>query len=345
MEQIPLGDTGRLTTRLAFGCSSLMGASSRRASLAILESAYDAGIRHFDVAPMYGYGEAESCLGEFLQRHRDHVTITTKYGIPPAKKSSLISVGRRIAGPIVKSFPSLKQRLASTANAATHNPERATFTPSEAKASLERSLTALRTDRIDLWLLHEVSAVDLLDDALLDMLEDEVKKGTIGTFGIGSEAAKIPALLAEHPGYCRTLQYEWSVLNRPLDPSIDSSIDPSNEATPLSGRKRFRIHHRALTMNFRAVYSALSQDKQLCQHWSASTYADLSNPKDLARLMLKASLVMNPNSVVLFSSKNSQHIQTNVQVAGDRSLDDPARQLYELVQGSRDQLLRGSAGI
>jgi D-threo-aldose 1-dehydrogenase len=332
MEQIVLGDTGRLTTRLGFGCSSLMGASSRRASLSILESAYDAGIRHFDVAPMYGYGEAESCLGEFLQRHRDQVTITTKYGIPPAKRSSLTSVGRRIAGPIVKSFPGLKQRLASTANAVTHNPERATFTPSEAKASLERSLTALRTDRIDLWLLHEASAADLQDDALLDMLEDEVKKGTIGTFGIGSEASKIPALLAEHPDYCRTLQYEWSV----LDPSIDSSIGPANEATPLSDRKSFRIHHRALTTNFRAVYSALTQDKQLCQHWSASTYADLSNPVDLARLMLKASLVMNPNSVVLFSSKNSQHIQTNVQVAGDKSLDDPARQLYELVQGNRD---------
>jgi aryl-alcohol dehydrogenase-like predicted oxidoreductase len=340
MEQIALGDTGRLTTRLGFGCSSLMGASSRRASLAILESAYDAGIRHFDVAPMYGYGEAESCLGEFLQRHRDQVTITTKYGIPPAKKSSLITVGRRIAGPIVKSFPGLKQRLASTANTVTHNLERATFTPSEALASLKRSLIALRTGHIDLWLLHEASAADLQDDALLNMLEDEVKKGTIGAFGIGSEATKIPALIAEHPGYCRTLQYEWSV----LDSSIDSSIGPTNEATPLSSQKRFRIHHRSLTTNFRAVYSALTQDKQLCQHWSASTCTDLGNPEDLARLMLKASLVMNPNSIVLFSSKNPRHIQTNVQVARDKSLDHPARQLYELVQLERDQLLTNGAG-
>ncbi|WP_433964054.1 aldo/keto reductase [Tunturiibacter gelidiferens] len=85
MAQIPLGDTGRTTTRLGFGCSSLMGAMGRRASLAILESAYDAGIRHFDVAPMYGYGEAEGCLGEFLQRHRHQITVTTKYGIPPQK--------------------------------------------------------------------------------------------------------------------------------------------------------------------------------------------------------------------------------------------------------------------
>ena len=103
---------GRTTTRLGFGCSSLMGAMGRRASLAILEAAYDAGIRHFDVAPMYGYGEAESCLGEFLQRHRNQVTVTTKYGIPPGKKSSLIYAARRVAGPIIKTLPNLKHRLA-----------------------------------------------------------------------------------------------------------------------------------------------------------------------------------------------------------------------------------------
>jgi D-threo-aldose 1-dehydrogenase len=331
MEQIALGDTGRLTTRLGFGCSSLMGASSRRASLAILESAYDAGIRHFDVAPMYGYGEAESCLGEFLQRH-DQVTITTKYGIPPAKKSSLISVGRRIAGPIVKSFPGLKQRLASTANAVTHNPERTTFTSSQAKASLQRSLKALRIDRIDLWLLHEASAADLLDAALLDLLEEEVRKNTIGTFGIGSAASKVSALLAERREYCRTLQYEWSV----LDPIID--------AKRLPPQKQFRIHHSALTTNFRTLHRALTRNKPLCQRWSESTNIDLSNSGDLARLMLKASLVMNPASVILFSSKDPQHIQSNVQIAGDHSLDKPARQLYELVQLERDQLLTNGAG-
>src|SRR5580698_1578040 len=105
MEQIELGTSGRLTTRLGFGCGSIMGAMSRLDSLKLLESAYEAGIRHFDVAPRYGYGEAESCLGEFLQRHPGQITITTKYGIFPAKRTSLITVGRQIAGPIVKNLP------------------------------------------------------------------------------------------------------------------------------------------------------------------------------------------------------------------------------------------------
>jgi D-threo-aldose 1-dehydrogenase len=51
---IDLATTGRKTTRLGYGCSSLMGAMGRKESLAMLECAFDAGVRHFDVAPMYG---------------------------------------------------------------------------------------------------------------------------------------------------------------------------------------------------------------------------------------------------------------------------------------------------
>ena len=54
MDSIALGSA--TTTRLGLGGSSIMGVLNRRQSLALLESAYDAGIRHFDTAPMYGYG-------------------------------------------------------------------------------------------------------------------------------------------------------------------------------------------------------------------------------------------------------------------------------------------------
>src|ERR1035441_2411463 len=98
MDRIELGATGRTTTRLGFGCSSLMGAMGRRESSAMLEAAFDAGIRHFDVAPMYGFGQAEGCLGEFLGRHRGEVTVTTKYGIPPVRSQGWMGLARRAAG-------------------------------------------------------------------------------------------------------------------------------------------------------------------------------------------------------------------------------------------------------
>ena len=192
---------------------------------------------------------------------------------------------------------------------------KAPFTAVDAKASLDRSLAALGTDHIDVWLLHEVTADELHDDALLRLLEDSVKAGTIGTFGVGSGGDKIPDLLARAPQYCPTLQFEWSVLN-PV---------PSTQGA-------FRIHHRALTDNFRSLHTTLLADPDRCRQWSDHTGQDLANPEVLASLMLKAALLQNRDSVILFSSKNAHHIERNVAISGDASLNASADTLYRLVQ-------------
>ncbi|HEX9198891.1 MAG TPA: aldo/keto reductase [Acidobacteriaceae bacterium] len=315
MDRIDLGTTGRTTTRLGYGCSSLMGAMGRKQSVALLEAAFDAGIRHFDVAPMYGFGQAESCVGEFLARHCADVTVTTKYGIPPAKNQGLIGVARMLARPVVKALPGLKRGLSNVAGKATQPAEKASFTAAQAKQSLERSLAELRTDRIDVWLLHEVTAEDLRDDGLLRLLEDSVAAGTIGTFGVGSGREKLSALLAARPDYCRTVQFEWSVL------------DP-----PVVAAKSFRIHHRALTDHFRELHAGFVQNKIRSARWSEKVGADLCDREVLASLMLKAALVENPQSVILFSSKSVAHMWVNVAAAEDALLEAPAHRLYALVQ-------------
>ncbi len=328
MDSIAIANTGRHTTRLGFGGSSIMGALGRRDSLAMLEAAFDAGIRHFDTAPMYGYGEAEACLGEFLRRHPGQCTVTTKYGLPPAPSRPHTRLARAIARPVLKAFPGLKQRLARTASspvaAAAPAPKEhaCTFTAAEAKASLDRSLAALKTDHIDIWLLHEVTADTLRDEKLLRLLEDSVRSGTIGTFGVGSGGDKIPDLLARAPQYCPTAQFEWSVLDAvPSTPGV------------------FRIHHRALTDNFRSLQAALVADPARAQRWSETTAQDVANSEALANLMLRAALDQNPGSLILFSSKNPYHIQRNVAVASDPSLTHPASRLYQLVQRERSSLM------
>jgi D-threo-aldose 1-dehydrogenase len=318
IDSVALGATGRATTRLGYGCSSLMGAMNRKESVAMLEAAFDAGIRHFDVAPMYGFGQAESCLGEFLGRHREHVTVTTKYGISAAKNRGLIGLARALARPIVKVLPGLKRGLSNVAQKAVPHAERSTFTAAQAKESLERSMIQLRTDHIDVWLLHEVTSEDLCDEGLLGLLEDAVASGKIGSFGVGSERSKIEALQIACPAYCPIMQFEWSVM------------DP-----PVRGKKCFRIHHRALTDNFRGLYAALVQEKARSAEWSEKVGADLTDREVLASLMLKAALVENPESVLLFSSKSPAHIERNVKAAADSTLEGPARRLYSLVQGER----------
>ena len=333
MQMIPLASTGRATTCLGFGGSSLMGALNRRQSLALLESAYDAGIRHFDTAPIYGYGEAESCLGEFLARHRADCTVTTKFGIPRPRNQPLIRVARAIVGPMVQRSPALKRRLQGVGRQGPARQDTSAepvapvipnpiFTAEQARASLKRSLRELKTDRIDLFLLHEVRAIDLAADpaggTLLDMLEGLVAAGTIGAFGVGSEAARVGELLVRHPRYCRVLQYEWSV--------FDDVVAQGSA---------FRIHHRSLSANFPGLVARLKAEPQKLKQLSQEVGEDLGDREMLANLMLKASLVHNPGCVVLFSSKSPRHVEDNVAVAGDARLEGPARRLYEYLRRER----------
>lgn len=70
-------------TALGFGCSAMGGRVSTRQSLVALGAAYDAGITLYDTARSYGYGQAETILGNFLRGRRDTVVISTKFGILP----------------------------------------------------------------------------------------------------------------------------------------------------------------------------------------------------------------------------------------------------------------------
>jgi D-threo-aldose 1-dehydrogenase len=102
----------------------------------------------------------------------------------------------------------------------------------------------------------------------------------------------------------------------------------------------FRIHHRALTDNFRSLHAALARNPDTCWRWSSSVGLDPSSKDNLARLMLKASLLSNPTSVILFSSKEPRHIQADVLTAADSSLDSSARRLHQLVQAERNQIMQ-----
>ena len=82
MRRIPLADTGLCTTAIGYGCAGLMRPSTDKERQALLATAFEVGIRHFDVARYYGHGQAEGVLGKFIAETgcRDEITITTKFG-------------------------------------------------------------------------------------------------------------------------------------------------------------------------------------------------------------------------------------------------------------------------
>jgi D-threo-aldose 1-dehydrogenase len=84
-----IGTTGVRVTEVSFGCASignLYHAVSEDDVQAVLQAAWDAGIRYFDTAPHYGRGLSEQRLGRFLAGRSDFV-ISTKVGrvLSPAR--------------------------------------------------------------------------------------------------------------------------------------------------------------------------------------------------------------------------------------------------------------------
>jgi aryl-alcohol dehydrogenase-like predicted oxidoreductase len=319
LETIALPGSGRVTTRLGFGGSGLMGGISERESLLLLETAFEAGIRHFDVAPAYGHGHAERCLGKFLRGKTKDVTVTTKYGILPPSRAGLLGAVRSIVRPAVRRWPVVRKRVAQ---AAAGLKSKANYSTEEARRSLEHSLRELGTDRIDVLLLHEATAYDLDGSDLLSFFQDAQQRGLIGAYGIGTEREGLDGLWQKHGDYCRVLQFEWSPLEE--------------ERASFPGA--FLIHHRAISGALGPLRYLLQQDPDLCRRWSNAVGLNLSDPKLLAGLLLQAALAANPEAMVLFSSRVPQHIRANVQAAEDTDAGVRGTRFLELVAEKRDQI-------
>jgi D-threo-aldose 1-dehydrogenase len=170
---------------IGFGCVRLTSNYSERSALRNLETAYEEGIRHFDVARSYGYGLAEGILGKFLKGKRDRVTITSKFGIFPNNgllKSLWMQNLARDMFHFSKKFAvggRVSRQLAG--HAITKN-----FDLTTVQNSMETSLRALGTDHIDFYLLHEGTVKDARNEDLRAFLELQKQKGLIGAYGLGS---------------------------------------------------------------------------------------------------------------------------------------------------------------
>ena len=84
IDDAPLGRTGLRVTRLGLGCAplgNLFREVDEEVAHAVVERAYEAGVRLFDTAPLYGFGLSERRVGHVLRtRPRDSFVLATKVG-------------------------------------------------------------------------------------------------------------------------------------------------------------------------------------------------------------------------------------------------------------------------
>jgi D-threo-aldose 1-dehydrogenase len=301
---------------LGVGTTSFMSANSTQERLALLASAYDAGITHFDTAAYYGYGEAERLLGRFLVGKRDKVTITTKFGIEPSGvvKARWINLAAR---KVLKAAPFLKTMLRR--GAPQSGSAWGVFDPEKAKASLERSLAALQTDYIDLFLLHEPTLESAASQPLIEFLEGEVAWGSIRAYGCGGEWANIEKIAASGLPTSRWLQFEDNPVFRHL------------ESAEASGAKCITFAPFNTALPILAKWVGERPEKQSA--WSKELGVDCGDGSNLAALLLAGSLARNNRGIVLFSSKNAQRIKQAAGVAsGGVFSSDQVNRFLELTK-------------
>jgi aryl-alcohol dehydrogenase-like predicted oxidoreductase len=183
-----LGDSGLLVSVVGLGCNNFGGRLDNARTRAVVDAAIDEGITLFDTADMYGRdGGSELALGEALAGRRDKVVLATKFGHQGADMGYGPAAGAKGGRKYI--------RLA-----------------------VEKSLTRLRTDHIDLYQLHTPDPLTPIDEtiAALDELVTEGKVRYIGHSNLSAwqlaDAAHI-ALAGGRTPFVSS-QNHWSLLER-----------------------------------------------------------------------------------------------------------------------------------
>ncbi len=169
---------------LGFGTAPMLGRISRRQSLDALEYAFDNGIRHFDTARSYGWGEAERLLGEFLRNYpRDSYVLVSKCGIVPVKSGPLLRTAKAAGRTILRALPSQRKRVQKIVSAGGYTPS-PTYDLPTLRESLERSLEQLNCSWLDVLLLHHFDPETDGFPAIIDWMKEIQKKGLIRRYGV-----------------------------------------------------------------------------------------------------------------------------------------------------------------
>ena len=300
MNSVALPNSSVMTTEIGFGCAYLASGVEKSLSIRMVDTAFEAGLRHFDVAPPYGLGTAEDVLGIALAKRRCEVTIASKAGLARPRVGTYLMAIRALATPLRGNFSSFTRMVGSRMVRG----ERGQFSPESVQRSLTETLRRLRTDYLDLFLLHEAQATDISDE-LLTFLDKLRKEGVVRAVGVGSSYEAAAEISFVHGNFFDVFQYPWSVLD-------------AGQARPI--HTKFVITHRALLSAFDPLRSWFRNDRAAMSRLSLSTGMDLSVDDTLVDVLIGAALNANKGGLVLVASRKIGRVCHFGQVMRDQRL-------------------------
>ena len=276
-----------LQPALGFGTSRMGHHPSKAKALASLQVAYDNGICYFDSAPIYSYGWSEKILGTFLQGKRDKLVVATKIGLQPSPILAALPFGllRRVRQ-MAKAIKT--QRTDGLPPGVSHRSANA-FDTKSALSSLHASLRRLKTDYIDVLLLHEATVDEANDPEAIEFMEQVLSSGLVRAVGIGSAMDKLHHLNQLNPIYT-IVQHEYDLFKLPEEESGTRMVNTHGLLQQVK-----RIH-------FVSNNTKLRDELQLAFNLEISTGADRLN------FCLAGARYQYPSGTTLFSSTNHKHI-------------------------------------
>ena len=321
IRRVLLPGTGIEASCLGFGCASLGSRVSARAGLAALSRAHEAGVTWFDIAPAYGAGEAEEIFSHFLAGRRETVSVLTKIGISPPRRSALRRTAQAAARPLLGVLRGLRKR-ARQLQAIRNQP--LPITPELVESSIARSLARLRTDRVEVLALHDPDPASVGDDAVARALERVVSRGQARCVGI---AGSIEACLAgAGPG----LPYAvFQTAIRPGSGDLEEIRVRAGREVTVIGHSVFGVAGSGDRLLERLRDEASARDAL-----ATAGYDTERLENGAGALLLDAALAANVGGVTLVSMFDAAHLARNL----DRAAGPPRQASLELLRS----LMKGS---
>lgn len=183
MDRVRLGSSSVSVTRLGLGLAPIAGlytTVSEAQARATIDRAWEGGIRLFDTAPLYGYGESERRAGLALgRRPRDEFILATKVG--------RLLVPEGDAGEDI--WADLPTQMTPAFD----------FSVDGIKQSLRESRERLGFDRVDVVHIHDPEGHDKDQlAAVCDVLSGLRDDGEIAAMSVGTNSTDLLPWFAAH---------------------------------------------------------------------------------------------------------------------------------------------------
>ena len=284
-----------------------------------LAAAWEDGVRFFDTARSYGYGESEALLGEFLEGRRDRAVIATKFGILAANQAGWKRVAKAVARKVLAIAPGARSVLQKGA-ASQFTPGQ--FTVPVLQQSIEQSLRKLRTDCVDLLFLHAAPSSVLDQDDLLEAMGRLVEAGKVKLVGLSAEPDVVELAVGRQTKPLRAMQLPCNVFE----------LSAANLAKRSANDYVWVANHPyggvARVQRCREILRAMAGNRE----WDATLREKLGAVENgvFADIVLNVILRDSGIHVVVPAMMRVEHIRANVEAVANSRFD--AREIAQIRQ-------------